>query len=294
MKSFASKLVLALLLVAINLHQAESRSVHLLYTKPTPPSPKFFLYFFKFHLTPFPPTFNCRAWVYTFVSADHGGDLLLPHFVNYYHQLGITYRRFLVLVHHSPGKGKSRQGLERLTGICQGYSLECRLWEGKYTADAHLEQQLLILRDFVDEPLDWIILANVDELQEWPTANINQFLSDENSETQVSYFTGEYVDRISQNKRLSPVLPVGIRSTTPSLFTQYPLRCIPNQYTVQSPRAERRERVIAFKAYLRADRERHRVIIPDAAKTYFSPCTPGRLCPRSSLNHLDMERGLWK
>lgn len=63
--------------------------------------------------------------MYTLVSADYGGEVMLPHFINYYHQLGITYRRFLVIVHHTPGK-YPRRGLELITGICQGYSVECR------------------------------------------------------------------------------------------------------------------------------------------------------------------------
>jgi len=101
------------------------------------------------------------------VSSDYGGDLLLPHFVNHYHQLGITYRRFLVLVHHTPGK-HPRAALEKITGICQGYSLECRLWEGEYNPDEQYERHLRILNDFVLDPYDWIVIADSDELQVWP------------------------------------------------------------------------------------------------------------------------------
>ena len=227
--------------------------------------------------------FLFRAWVYTFVSADHGGDLLLPHFINYYHQLGITYRRFLVLVHHTPGKW-SRVGLERLAGICQGYSLECRLWEGEYTPDAHLEQQLIILKEFVDEPLDWIIVTDVDELQHWPTDNINQYLTDENTKSQATFFMGDYVERIAPQGELTAVVPVSTRKVTPSLFQQYPQQCVSRQ---------RQPVVTAFKAYLRTARDRRSIVIPDAAKSYFSPCVPGLLCPRSSLRLEDMNRDLF-
>lgn len=116
-------------------------------------------------------------WVYTLVNTDYGGNLLLPHFFNYYHQhvrwgcrlgtaaqgrlprrrrrlrrcledrtariagsrsaappapapappapQGVTWRRFLVVLHHTPG-AYSRAGLEDAMGICSGYSVECR------------------------------------------------------------------------------------------------------------------------------------------------------------------------
>lgn len=38
---------------------------------------------------------------------------------------GVTWRRFLVLLHHTPGK-YSRRGLEDAMGVCSGYSIECR------------------------------------------------------------------------------------------------------------------------------------------------------------------------
>lgn len=41
---------------------------------------------------------------------------------------GVTWRRFLVLLHHTPGK-YSRRGLEDAMGVCSGYSIECR-WAG--------------------------------------------------------------------------------------------------------------------------------------------------------------------
>jgi hypothetical protein len=65
--------------------------------------------------------------VYTLVNTDYDGNKLLPHFFNYYHGLGVTWRRFLVLLHHTPGK-YSRKGLEDAMGICSGYAVECR-WE---------------------------------------------------------------------------------------------------------------------------------------------------------------------
>jgi hypothetical protein len=71
------------------------------------------------------PVLCHRVWVYTLVNTDYDGNKLLPHFFNYYHGQGITWRRFLVLLHHTPGK-YSRKGLEDAMGICSGYAVECR------------------------------------------------------------------------------------------------------------------------------------------------------------------------
>lgn len=100
------------------------------------------------------------------MPADHGGEVLFPHFVNHYHQLGITYRRMLVLVHHDPEKYE-RGALERIMGMCHGYGLECKVWEGAFTLDRHYEEHLKMLRDFVYDPYDWILYADVDEFQDW-------------------------------------------------------------------------------------------------------------------------------
>ncbi len=107
------------------------------------------------------------AWVSTVVAADLDGERLLPHFVNYYHQLGVTYRRFLLLVHHDPAA--PRAGLELALGTCQAYALECRVWEGRYDPQEAYARQLAFLNDHVFDPFDWVIPAELDELQEWPS-----------------------------------------------------------------------------------------------------------------------------
>ncbi len=176
--------------------------------------------------------------------------------------------------------------------------MECKLWEGEYTPDRHLEHELTMLRDFVDEPLDWVVVAEVDELQEWPTSDLSDYLGNESQETLVSYYMGNYVDRIAASGELAEITPVSIKNFTPSLFDQFPLKCVPNSKnqsssaTGQSPIV--RQKVIAFKNYLRAGRSRRRVISPDAAKSYFSPCKPGgRLCPRGGLSVEDKNLDLF-
>ena len=137
-----------------------------------------------------------------------------------------------------------------------------------------------MLKDFVDEPLDWIVVADADELQQWPSDNINDYLTDENNETQVTFFVGNYVERMALTKKLAKVTPLGIFATTPSLFDQFPLQCA-GKDALDAPRTK----VVAFKAYLRVNRNGRGVIVPDAAKAYFGGCEHSdRLCPRSTLS----------
>jgi hypothetical protein len=112
------------------------------------------------------PLALCRVWVYTLVAADYDGAALFPHFINYYRQLGIPYRRFLVMVHHTPGR-YTRRGLDHVAGQCMSFSIECRVWEGLFSSEAHLERMLGMLGDYVFDPEDWIVMADNDEFQDW-------------------------------------------------------------------------------------------------------------------------------
>ena len=105
-------------------------------------------------------------WVYTLVAADYDGAALLPHFINYYHQQGVGYRRLLVMVHHTPGR-YSRAGLDAVRGVCMGYHVECRVWTGQFSSEAHLERMLGMLNDYIADPHDWVVMADNDEFQDW-------------------------------------------------------------------------------------------------------------------------------
>lgn len=55
-----------------------------------------------------------------------------------------------------------------LSALCQPLpTAACRVWEGQYSSEAHMAQQLAMLRDYVSDPTDWIVAADVDELQDW-------------------------------------------------------------------------------------------------------------------------------
>ena len=44
----------------------------------------------------------CSIWVYAMVGVDYGGDAMIRHFIDYYHDLGVPYDRFIFVLHHNP------------------------------------------------------------------------------------------------------------------------------------------------------------------------------------------------
>ena len=36
------------------------------------------------------------------VGTDYGGDRMIRHFIDYYHDLGMPYDRFIFVLHHNP------------------------------------------------------------------------------------------------------------------------------------------------------------------------------------------------
>ncbi|KAI3425963.1 hypothetical protein D9Q98_007933 [Chlorella vulgaris] len=214
-----------------------------------------------------------RVWVYTLVNTDYDGNKLLPHFFNYYHGQGITWRRFLVLLHHTPGK-YSRKGLEDAMGICSGYAVECRVWEGQYSSEEHMVQQLSMLNDYVSDPTDWVVAADVDEFQDWGGVFIKDRIAEvaESFYPSATYVTGRLVDRVAADGVLAAVQqPMGDSGAhVQSLFSQFPLTCdVANKLYKGWD-----TKVVAFRAHFRTSRGSQHLIEPDDAKAYYGPCEP--------------------
>lgn len=109
---------------------------------------------------------TCRFWIQTTILVDEQTEILFPHFINYYHQLLVSYKRFLILLHYDPSYGH-RGSLERMLAVCEGFALECRSWVGPLAPDAVYEQKLQFLQDFIDAPHDWVINVDIDEFVIW-------------------------------------------------------------------------------------------------------------------------------
>ena len=280
-----------------------------------------YLYVYHFELIRRIPVELRRIWLYAFVFADHGGDVLLPHFINHYHQLGITYRRMLFVVHHDPSIG-STTSLEKIATICHGYNLECRFWEEEYSAEGQYEQHLKMLRDFVYDPYDWVLYADVNEFQDWegPIKYVlcvqycHQLLRcidvsrmqfryavERANRMRAYYITGPYVDRFSEDFRPRSVPVMSDDNLKEDIFDIFPWRCpspeIIDKYTdPDSPSATSPfggpvghhpgSKVVAFRNSMRVSRLRDKVLSPKIAKLYLGNCSTIKpyYCPRMSLD----------
>ena len=41
------------------------------------------------------------------------------------------------------------------------------MWEGTYSSEEAMAQQLGMLRDYIVDPSDWVVAADVDEFHDW-------------------------------------------------------------------------------------------------------------------------------
>ncbi|KAL4430583.1 hypothetical protein ABPG77_005823 [Micractinium sp. CCAP 211/92] len=221
-----------------------------------------------------------RVWVYTLVNTDYDGAKLLPHFLNYYHAHGVTWRRFLVLLHHTPG-AYSRRGLEDAMGICAGYAVECRVWEGRYSSEEHMAQQLDMLQEYVADPTDWVVAADVDEFQWWGGKFIKDAIAEisQRSDPWATYLRGRLVDRVAADGSLAAVAqPMGdSQAGVLPIFQQFPLECSVANKLYKGWDTK----IVAYRAHFRVSRSAQHLIQADDAAAYYGPCDPPPApCPR--------------
>lgn len=214
-----------------------------------------------------------RVWIYTLVNTDYDGSKLLPHFFNYYHAHGITWRRFLVLLHHTPG-AYSRRGLEDAMGICAGYAVECRVWEGRYSSEEHMAQQLAMLQEYVADPTDWVVPADVDEFQWWGGKFIKEAIAEvtQKSDPWSTFVRGRLIDRVAADGTLAAVAqPMGdTQARVQPIFTQFPLQCNVTRKLYKGWDTK----IVAYRAHFRTSRTAQHIISADDAKAYYGPCDP--------------------
>lgn len=233
-----------------------------------------------------------RIWLYAFVPADASGERLLPHFINHYHQLGVTYRRMLLLVHHDP-ESSSRESLERISAICHSYNLECRFWEETFSVDGQYREYLKLLQEFVYDPYDWVLHSEVHEFQDWE--GHVKYTVEKANRMRAYYITGPVVERFAGDFRSKPVPDVrrwagaggDARYHRQDIFEAFPMRCPPpdviDEYTnPELPHATNPygkpyghhpgSKVVAYRNSLRPTRMRDAILKPDDAMGYLGDC----------------------
>jgi hypothetical protein len=251
------------------------------------------------------PVVGQRVWLYGFVPADASGEALLPHFVNHYHQLGITYRRMLLLVHHDPAIA-SRESLDRILAICHSYNLECRIWEETFSVDGQYREYLRLVQDFIYDPYDWVLHSEVHEFQDWE--GHVKYTVEKANRMRAYYITGPMIDRYAADLTSRPIPNVrtslGSQTPLPDIFDAFPMRCPPpdiiDEYTNPDlPHATNPygkpyghhpgSKVVAYRNSMRPTRMRDAILKPDDAMGYLRDCgdvlaTSPVLCPRMSLD----------
>lgn len=67
--------------------------------------------------------------MYALVGTDYGGDGVIRHFIDYYHDLGVPHDRLIFVLHHNPAfpegpKSSEQQLICRLILMCVLYVFE--------------------------------------------------------------------------------------------------------------------------------------------------------------------------
>ena len=126
------------------------------------------------------------------------GPALVRHFLDHYYRLGVD--DFLIILHGSRGDAQSVAIERELARYNQAPALwvdsfSCLLKRARYqkVVDAHCR------------PRDWVIYADVDELQIYPAA-LHDFVG-KLALSGLDYATGHFVDHLADNGVLAPIHP---------------------------------------------------------------------------------------
>lgn len=145
------------------------------------------------------------------IGVEH--DLqLIPHFIDYYKNLGVT--DFLLTLSSPTSDHKN---LTIAKSILSDNNINpIFTWIGKYKENRRKKYLRTMVKDL--KPNNWIVTADCDEFQEYPT-NLIDFTKDLD-ENKLTWTRGYLIDRLA----LNGVIPKSILNND-SLFNQFPLRC---------------------------------------------------------------------
>ena len=133
---------------------------------------------------------------------------MLPHFIDHYQELGVEHFHIII---HAPNDEKNFYW--HATEILSFYKIEPTLiYRGRWDGQIGTELINRIKKSF---PEDWFIVADIDELQIHPEPIWQRILHLQYS--QKPYLTGVFVDRISIDGALQPIIP------NLSIWKQFPM-----------------------------------------------------------------------
>ena len=164
------------------------------------------------------------VWLFTFVAADLGSHLLLPHFLNFYSPC-IPAHQFKVLVNHDPNKEASYpEGLSEVEKALMQHNIRPVYWVGQFYPARKIKLKLENMLDIPEQ--DWILEVDADEFCDFPGGSLTRFIQ-ELDRKGINYVPGRMVDRFSPTAQLEKIEPLQ-RSTSVqtgmSIWAQFPQR----------------------------------------------------------------------
>jgi len=141
-----------------------------------------------------------KVFLRTVLAPERDFDLI-PHFFNYYIQLGI--RDFLVILHSEDIDSKVlEKGKELVRSLTKGLHVKIELWVGESFTDGEKVVRLDRLIQGLDGS-EWIMSVDNDEFQEYP-GGLKKILWECNRHG-YDYVKGILWDRISADQMLHPL-----------------------------------------------------------------------------------------
>jgi hypothetical protein len=214
-----------------------------------------------------------RVWLYSLISVDFGGELMLPHWIAHYLSLGVDPDHIILLLNTNSAKTlPNSNGLQTVLSHVHHFNITHHyVWDGQYSSEAHLKRKLEILGQVVTNYNDdWIILADSDEFHDYgPDITVYDFLFAAERQG-ASYIRGYLVDRVARDGSLPAITP------RPAIYEQFPLACA----VVGTLYGGKTKKIAAFKAYLRSNQGNHKIVAPEDAEQYFAGSEVGKLSSR--------------
>lgn len=203
-----------------------------------------------------------NIWLYAMVATDYGDDILLEHFIQHYHHLGVPYDRFLFVLYHNPTyKNDATSGYQRSVTFLRANNFAFRIWEDQYSSHRANANFLELALEVAMSPYSWIVKLHIDEFLQTDGRLMRELITEAEREG-ATFIEGSHVDRLARGGVLRKILP-GV-----PLEVQMPVACSLSVDIAGPP-----ERVFAFKAFLRPEDEGRRIVPPKYARPYFSACS---------------------
>mmetsp|Transcript_13154 Transcript_13154/g.40554 ORF Transcript_13154/g.40554 Transcript_13154/m.40554 type:complete len:850 (-) Transcript_13154:22-2571(-) len=211
-----------------------------------------------------------RVFLYSVVASTAEAEALLPHFLDFYvRRAGVRADRIHVTIHAG---SRDDPKTAAVAAVLDKTNVHYDLWVGTFTSETKAWHRDRLVRKKL-EPSDWLVVADVDELHQFPgvlpndaagggaPSPVEAFLAKVEA-SGANYVLAEWEDRVAEGGHLPHVQPA---ADAGALEAQFPLRCRMGEWTKPTsglaamlPRAED-HKVVAAKVYLRVHRSAHKI-----------------------------------